>query len=105
MSTTESTIHEVVRRGRRLEYLTLGWNLGEAAVAIGAGVVAGSISLLGFGIDSLIESLSGAVLLWRLAHGEKGEERERTASHSRPEEHPRYIVRHARAPKADFEMA
>jgi hypothetical protein len=44
------------RQGRRLEYFTLGWNLTEAVVAIGAGVIAGSISLIGFGVDSIIES-------------------------------------------------
>ena len=68
--------HDSIRRGRRLEYLGLGWNIGEAVVAIGAGVFAGSTALLGFGIDSVIESLSGAVLLWRLAHGVEGERRE-----------------------------
>ena len=51
----------------------------EGAVAIGAGVLAGSTALLGFGIDSLIESLSGTVLLWRLTHGERGEQREQRA--------------------------
>jgi divalent metal cation (Fe/Co/Zn/Cd) transporter len=55
-----------LRAGRQLEYFTLGWNLIEAAVAVGAGLFAGSIALLGFGIDSLIESLSGGILLWRL---------------------------------------
>ena len=55
-----------LRLGRQLEYLTLGWNLTEATVAIGAGIFAGSIALLGFGVDSLIESLSGGILLWRL---------------------------------------
>lgn len=55
-----------VAAGRRLEYLTLGWNVIEAVVAIGAGAIAGSISLVGFGIDSVIESLSGGILLWRL---------------------------------------
>ena len=40
------------RRGRRLEFFTLGWNLTEAIVGIGAGVVAGSIALVGFGVDS-----------------------------------------------------
>ena len=69
----------VVRRGRRLEYFTIGWNLLEAAVGIGAGLLAGSIALIGFGIDSLIETSSGAVLLWRLQEGEKGEKRERMA--------------------------
>jgi len=65
-------------RGRRLEILTLGWNLVEAAVAIGAGVVASSVALLGFGIDSVIESVSGGVLLWRLQPG-ADEARERRA--------------------------
>jgi len=55
-----------LRLGRRLEYFTLAWNLAEAAVAVAAGVVAGSIALVGFGADSLIECLSGAILLWRL---------------------------------------
>jgi divalent metal cation (Fe/Co/Zn/Cd) transporter len=67
-----------VRRGRRLEYFTLGWNLTEAAVAVGAGAVAGSIALVGFGVDSLIECLSGAILLWRL-HGDADEAREARA--------------------------
>lgn len=65
-----------LRRGRLLEYLTLGWNLVEAVVAISAGVIAGSSALIGFGLDSMIESTSGAVLLWRLQDGEKGERRE-----------------------------
>jgi divalent metal cation (Fe/Co/Zn/Cd) transporter len=66
-------------RGRRLEYFTLGWNVVEAAVAIGAGVAAGSIALVGFGTDSVIESLSGAVLLWRLQAHAADEARERRA--------------------------
>ncbi len=56
----------LVRRGRRLEYFTLGWNGGEAAAAMIAGIVAGSVALVGFGLDSLIEVISGAALLWRL---------------------------------------
>lgn len=63
-------------RGRWLEYLTVGWNVIEAGVAVGAGVLAGSTALVGFGIDSVIESLSGAVLLWRLREGKTGEQRE-----------------------------
>jgi divalent metal cation (Fe/Co/Zn/Cd) transporter len=51
----------------RLEYLTLGWNVAEAVVGIAAGVLAGSTALVGFGGDSVVESLSGAVLIWRLA--------------------------------------
>lgn len=57
----------LIRRGVRLEYLTLGWNLFEAAVALAAGVLAGSIALVGFGLDSAIEMSSGAILLWRLS--------------------------------------
>src|SRR5713101_5181027 len=57
----------VVRRGRRLEHFTIGWNALEGLVAVVAGVVAGSISLVGFGIDSFIEVTSGSVLLWRMS--------------------------------------
>ncbi len=56
----------VLARGRRLEYLTLAWNLLEALVAIISGMLAGSIALVGFGLDSAIEVFSGSVLLWRL---------------------------------------
>ncbi|MGH9932641.1 MAG: cation diffusion facilitator family transporter [Pyrinomonadaceae bacterium] len=68
---------DVVKRGRRLEYLTIGWNSVEGVVAIVAGVLAGSISLVGFGVDSLIELSSGAALLWRLHLDEPGK-RERS---------------------------
>lgn len=56
----------LVREGRRLEYFTVGWNVLEGLVAIGAGLLAGSPALVGFGFDSFIESASGLVLLWRL---------------------------------------
>jgi divalent metal cation (Fe/Co/Zn/Cd) transporter len=65
---------EQLRLGRRLEYFTLSWNLAEAIVAVSAGLFAASIALIGFGFDSLIESLSGGILLWRL-HGIEGEEK------------------------------
>ncbi len=67
---------EYLRRGRRLEYLTLLWNAVEAVVAIGSGILAGSTALVGFGVDSMIESSSGAVLLWRLSEKAGGESRE-----------------------------
>jgi divalent metal cation (Fe/Co/Zn/Cd) transporter len=67
------------REGRRLEYFTLGWNLTEAVVGIGAGVIAGSIALVGFGADSIIESFSGATLLWRLQRHNADEKREQLA--------------------------
>jgi divalent metal cation (Fe/Co/Zn/Cd) transporter len=57
----------LLRRGLHLEYLTVGWNIVEGAVAIAAAVAAGSIALLGFGIDSLVETASGLILVWRLA--------------------------------------
>ena len=57
----------VVRHGRRLEYFTIAWNTLEGLVAVVAGAIAGSISLVGFGIDSFIEVTSGSVLLWRMS--------------------------------------
>jgi divalent metal cation (Fe/Co/Zn/Cd) transporter len=55
-----------VQRALRLEYLTVGWNVLEGIVAIGAALAAGSVALLGFGIDSFVECTSGAVMIWRL---------------------------------------
>jgi cation diffusion facilitator family transporter len=49
-----------------LEYLTVGWNVIEGMVAIGAGLIAGSVALVGFGVDSSIEVISALGLLWRL---------------------------------------
>ena len=56
----------LLRVGLRLEWLTVGWNLIEGVIAVGAAVSAASVALLGFGIDSFVESTSGAVLIWRL---------------------------------------
>ena len=67
------------RKGRRLEYFTLAWNLVEAGVAVVAGAAAGSIALIGFGADSLIECLSGGILLWRLQLHEGDQHREEIA--------------------------
>jgi divalent metal cation (Fe/Co/Zn/Cd) transporter len=75
----QSIQREQLRAARRLEYFTLGWNLVEAAVAVGAGAFAGSIALVGFGIDSLIESLSGGILLWRFQGARSNEKREQLA--------------------------
>jgi divalent metal cation (Fe/Co/Zn/Cd) transporter len=57
----------LVRRARLLAWVGLGWHGVEAAVAVAAGVVAGSVALIGFGADSLIEVLAGLIVLWRLA--------------------------------------
>ena len=55
-----------LRVGLRLEWLTVGWNVVEGMVAVFAALSAGSVALLGFGIDSFVESASGTVLIWRL---------------------------------------
>jgi len=59
---------DLVRRGQRLEYFTIGYNILEGLISLVAGFVAGSVSLVGFGLDSLIEVTSGAAVLWRLHH-------------------------------------
>lgn len=61
-----------MERALRLEYLTVTWNLVEGVIAVTAALVAGSVALLGFGIDSFVESLSGAVLIWRLTAERRG---------------------------------
>jgi divalent metal cation (Fe/Co/Zn/Cd) transporter len=54
------------RRALWLEYFTISWNVIEAVVAIGAGIIAGSVALIGFGVDSAVEVISAIGLLWRL---------------------------------------
>jgi divalent metal cation (Fe/Co/Zn/Cd) transporter len=56
----------LLRRALCLAWFTVGWNVVEGIVAITAAVIAGSRALLGFGLDSGVESLSGTVVLWRL---------------------------------------
>jgi divalent metal cation (Fe/Co/Zn/Cd) transporter len=58
---------KLVRRAKLLAWLGVGWHGIEAAIAVGAGLAASSIALIGFGADSLIESLAGIILLWRFA--------------------------------------
>jgi divalent metal cation (Fe/Co/Zn/Cd) transporter len=67
----------VASRGQRLEYFTIGWNAMEGTAAVAAGVIAGSISLTAFGIDSFIEVTSGAALLWRMSVDPNEHQRER----------------------------
>jgi divalent metal cation (Fe/Co/Zn/Cd) transporter len=72
---------KIALRGKRLEYLTLAWNTVEGLVAVGLGAIAGSIALVGFGLDSFIELVSGTALLWRMSvdadalHRERNERR------------------------------
>ena len=56
----------LLKRGFRLENISLGWNLIEGTVAVIAGVIAGSVALIGFGVDSFVESSSAAVIIWRI---------------------------------------
>jgi divalent metal cation (Fe/Co/Zn/Cd) transporter len=62
----EAQRDEQVRRGRRLEYFTIFYNALEGLISMAAGRAAGSVSLIGFGLDSVVEMSSGAALLWRL---------------------------------------
>ena len=65
------------QHGKRLEYFTIVWNSLEGLVGIIAGAIAGSISLVAFGIDSFIEVASGAALLWRMSVDANELQRER----------------------------
>lgn len=56
-----------VRQARLLNRISLAWNATEAVVALGAGVAAGSVSLVGFGLDSVVEVSASAALAWRLS--------------------------------------
>jgi divalent metal cation (Fe/Co/Zn/Cd) transporter len=56
----------VLQRALRLEYLTVAWNVAEGIIGVSAGLAAGSVALLGFGLDSFVETASGGILIWRL---------------------------------------
>ena len=60
---------QLVSRARFLAWLGIAWHAIEAAVAVAAGVAAGSIALVGFGADSVVESVAGLILIWRFAGG------------------------------------
>ena len=67
---SNTSIDKLYTRGLRLEYFTVGYNILEAVASIVFGSIANSIALIGFGLDSIVESLSGLVLIWRLRqHG------------------------------------
>ena len=68
---------ELARRGLRLEHFTIGWNVLEGLVAIAAGIAAGSIALVVFGLDSFIEVAAAGLVVWALRGID--EQRERRA--------------------------
>lgn len=73
---------QLVRRARMLAWLGIGWHVAEAAIAIIAGLAATSIALIGFGADSLIESVAGLIVVWRFAEARQDSEAaERRAQH------------------------
>jgi divalent metal cation (Fe/Co/Zn/Cd) transporter len=61
-----------MRRAKLLAWIGVGWHGIEAAIAVGAGIAAGSIALVGFGADSLIESVAGFVVLWLFSGARRG---------------------------------
>ena len=65
MSKDEQLILRLRKKALCLSYLTVGYNILEGVISIVAGALAGSIALIGFGVDSFVESLSGGVMIWR----------------------------------------
>ena len=77
------------RRGVRLEWFTVAWNVAEALVAIAAGAAAGSIALIGFGVDSGIEVIAASALLWRFRQATADASE---AEHGHAEQRALYVV-------------
>jgi divalent metal cation (Fe/Co/Zn/Cd) transporter len=73
-----ATSRMLLRRGLMLEYLTLSWNVVGTVVLLISALAAGSVALAGFGVDSMIEIVASAVVVWQLK-GEIGSGRERRA--------------------------
>jgi len=79
VSSSTADVGRLRRRGFRLEYATLAWMVAEAAVAITAGLLAASIALVGFGLDSVIELLSATIVIWQLRGEIAGQDRQTRA--------------------------
>ena len=78
MTIAEAELARLRRRGFALEYVSMAWMTAEAAVAIVSGIIASSIALVGFGLNSVIEFAAAAVVIWQL-RGTVSEERESRA--------------------------
>lgn len=74
-----TAVSDLARTGRRLQRATIAWNLIEVFVTIGLGVVAGSLALVAFGLDSLIEVFASLVVLWHMAGSGSAPRRDRRA--------------------------
>jgi divalent metal cation (Fe/Co/Zn/Cd) transporter len=70
-----------LRRGLRIEYFGLGYNVAEAAIGIVAGLAAGSVALFGFGLDAVVEASSSLVIIWRLNVERSGSSSSEEAEH------------------------
>ena len=77
MPVAEQDRYALVVSGKHLEYFTILWHLAEGVISLAAGLASGSLSLVGFGVDSLIELASGMAVLWRMTVDGKVEHRER----------------------------
>jgi divalent metal cation (Fe/Co/Zn/Cd) transporter len=74
----EATRAQLQRRALLLEYATIAWNVGEAVFTISLGIAAGSLALIGFGTDSIIEVFASSVVIWHIRPGHATDRPERT---------------------------
>ncbi|MEZ4503663.1 MAG: cation transporter [Dehalococcoidia bacterium] len=77
-TSTHATRARLQRRALWLEYGTIAWNVGEAFLTIGLGIAAGSLALIGFGTDSIVEVMASAVVVWHIRPGHEVDHPERT---------------------------
>ena len=79
MTVTAGDLGRLRRRGFALEYFSMAWMIAEAGVAVTAGIVAGSVALTGFGLDSVIELAAAAIVIWQLRGEAAGQDRDTRA--------------------------
>lgn len=78
VATTAPNRATLQRRALRLEYATIAWNIGEAGLTVGLGVAAGSLALIGFGVDSVVELFASLVVVWHLRSSHAADHADRT---------------------------
>jgi len=78
MSAADTDRAAMQRRAILLEYATIAWNLGEAVLTIGLGIAAGSLALIGFGADSIIEVFASSAVVWHVRPSHEADHPERT---------------------------